>query len=397
MGLLLSVLFVFGCLFPVFVGAQGAPFPPVPVRSGGGLNPDISLDGLFAAGYFSKPENRQFGAHDPKRRGFTLQNLELTVTENVDPYFRAEGHLIFGLEGGESIVEVEEAFFTTLGLPYRLQVMAGQFFTRFGRQNPRHPHAWDFADQTLVNAVMFGGDGLRNLGVQVSTILPLPLYVEMIGSLQNADGETALSFLSVEGDTFAGRPIQGKAVRKTSDLLAMGRLILSADLRETVTGVFGFSRLSGPNGSGNSTETVIHGVDLFLKWKPLMTDHGWPFATLQGEAMRRCYEAGAAETSGGLLPEERFTTDGYYLQAAYGFTRRWVAAVRYGETDATEPSDPRTGRRRRAAFNITFYPSEFSKLRLQYNHDRLADSADPIHALFFQWEFLVGPHGAHTF
>ncbi|MFQ5950302.1 MAG: hypothetical protein ACE5J1_06420, partial [Nitrospiria bacterium] len=320
--LILSALL--GITTPLF--AQDGPLIRSQSKRVQGFNPDISLDGLFAAGYFSEPENLQFGAHDPNERGFTLQNLELTFTGVVDPFFRAEGHLIFGFEGGESFVEVEEAFMTTLGLPYGLQVMAGQFFTRFGRLNRLHPHAWDFADQTIINTLMFGGDGLRNLGVQISALLPLPFYLELIGSAQNAEGETATSFLSSTEETFAGRPILPKEIRSGDDLLYMGRLKSSFDVSETVTWVVGTSHLFGSNGTGIDTDTRIHGIDLFIKWKPLMTDHGWPFVTLQGEVMRRSYEAGEV----GPLPEETFNTDGFYIQSLYGFKRRWVAGLRYG-------------------------------------------------------------------
>ncbi|TAK03500.1 MAG: zinc-regulated TonB-dependent outer membrane receptor [Candidatus Manganitrophaceae bacterium] len=367
-------------------------------RSAQTLNPEISLDGLFSAATFSDPEHLQFGAHDPNKRGFTLQNLELTLAGNVDPYFRGEAHLIFGLEAGESFVEVEEAFLTTLSLPYGLQIMGGHFFTRFGRQNPLHPHAWAFTDQNMINTLMFGGDGLRSPGVQISVLLPLPFYLELIGSVQNAEGETASSFLFTPDETFAGRPILTRDVHDAGDLLTLGRIKSSFDLSETVSLVAGTSHLFGPNGTGENTATRIHGVDLFLKWEPLTADHGWPFVTLQGEAMRRSYEAGEATLDDGtVLSQERFETDGFYIQSLYGFKRRWVAGVRYERSDATDPVEPASGARWRASSNLTFYPSEFSKIRLQYNYDKSDDRDDPIHAVFVQYEFLIGAHGAHTF
>lgn len=362
------------------------------------LNPEISLDGLFAAGYFSEPDNLQFGAHDPNERGFTLQNLELTMADNVDPYFRAESHLIFGFEGGESVVEIEEAYVTTLSLPYGLQIIGGQFFTRFGRQNPIHPHAWDFADQTIVSTLMFGGDGLRNPGVQVSSLLPLHFYLEMIGSVQNGKGETATSFLFSPEETFAGRPIVKQEVHGLDDLLYMARLKTSFDLTETISLVAGTSHLFGSNGTGEDERTSIHGVDLYLKWRPLIADHGWPFVILQAEAMERSYEAGEVILSdGAFLSGKRFDNSGFYIQSLYGFKRRWVTGFRLEFADATDPIDPATGNRWRASTDLTFYPSEFSKIRFQYNYDKSDDLDDPIHALFLQFEFLTGAHGAHTF
>ncbi|MFQ5597189.1 MAG: hypothetical protein ACE5GK_03980 [Nitrospiria bacterium] len=388
---------ILGISSPLFAQEQFIGKSQGPPKATQRFNPDISLDGLFAAGYFSKPENLQFGAHDPTDRGFTLQNLELTMTGTVDPYFRAEGHLIFGLEDGESIVEVEEAHMTTLALPYGLQIMAGQFFTRFGRLNAQHPHAWDFVDQSVINTLMFGGDGLRNPGLQISALLPTSFYLEIIGSLQNAKGETAMSFLSSTETSFAGRPILEQAVNEADDLLSMGRLKVSFDFSETVTAVVGTSHLFGSNGTGTDTATRIHGIDFFVKWKPLRTDHGWPFVNIQGEAMQRSYEAGTATVDGTTLPRETFETEGFYLQSLYGFKRRWVAGLRYDFANATDPADPRTGDRRRLSANLSYYPSEFSKIRLQYNNDRSDDLAEAIHAVFLQFEFMIGAHAAHTF
>jgi hypothetical protein len=60
-------------------------------------------------------------------------------------------------------------------------------------------------------------------------------------------------------------------------------------------------------------------------------------------------------------------------------------------------TDPLRERRVRVSPDLTFYPSEFSKWRLQYNWDHLQTQEDNVHSVFLQWEFLIGTHGAHTF
>ena len=69
------------------------------------------------------------------------------------------------------------------------------------------------------------------------------------------------------------------------------------------------------------------------------------------------------------------------------------------ESDFTD--DPERQSRGRLSENVTWYPTEFSKLRLQYNHDFLeanefldSGSAD---SLFLQFEFGLGAHSAHKF
>jgi hypothetical protein len=45
---------------------------------------------------------------------------------------------------------------------------------------------------------------------------------------------------------------------------------------------------------------------------------------------------------------------------------------------------------------LTFYPSEFSKIRLQYNYDH-GELFGTDHSVWLQVEFLLGAHGAHKF
>ncbi|HWR21429.1 MAG TPA: hypothetical protein VN444_06165, partial [Verrucomicrobiae bacterium] len=141
---------------------------------------DISLDALFAAGTSTKREDSirrlQGGDHDPRKRGFTVQQVELSLTGAVDPYLTGEAHIIYLIdpEVGETRVELEEAFLTTQALPYGLQLKAGHFFTEFGLINPVHPHAWDWLDQPIINTRLFGPDGLRQTGVRLGWLTPLP-------------------------------------------------------------------------------------------------------------------------------------------------------------------------------------------------------------------------------
>lgn len=380
---------------------------PVPPASGPRSNPEISLDGLFAAGASTAAdlETLEIGAHDPNQRGFTVQNLELTLSGNVDPYFTAIGHLIFGIDReGESVLEIEEAYMTTTALPANLQLRAGQFFTQFGRLNPTHPHTWAFVDQPLINGRLFGGDGMRGPGVQVAYLIPIPVYAEAMVAAQNSQGETMSSFRGVPGGNLFGRTLIERQVEGIGGLVIAPRLTASFNPSDTQTALVGASGAFGPNGSGESARTQIYGIDFYYKWKPLRTVKGWPFVAWQTEVMNRNYDNAAVEDDpttvpDETLPEERLRDWGGYTQVAWGFTPRWVAGLRgeYVAGKNGDLTDPLRERRIRVAPSLTFYPSEFSKWRIQYNRDDVRSRDDIVHSVFLQWEFLIGTHGAHTF
>lgn len=359
---------------------------------------DISFDSLFTAGGSTARESEinrlQAGSHDPKKRGFTTQNLEFSMLGAVDPYFNGEAHLIYQIDStGESKVEVEEAFLTTQSLPYDLQAKAGTYFTEFGRLNPQHPHSWDFVDQPIINSRMFGGDGLRGPGARLSWFMPLPWYLEVFGGIQNANGETAFSFLNAAGKDFSGYMLIDRDVRSMKDLLYSARWLNSFDLNKETTFNLGFSSLWGPNASWTDTQTNIYGTDIYMKWKPLLNNRGFPFVSWQTELMKRDYEAG----------EEKVYLDdwGVYSQLLWGFKRNWVAGLRYDFADGNgKATDYLRDRRHRISSNLTWYLTEFSKLRLQYNYDKaqhINGNNGDEHSVWLQFEFMLGSHPKHKF
>lgn len=394
--------------------AAPAPAPSPPASSSPLRLIDISLDILGAVGGSSAPEAElrqlEAGGHDPKNQGFTLQNVELTLAGVVDPYLRGDSHIVFAIdEEGETIVEVEEAYLSTLDLPFHLELRAGQFFTAFGRINPTHPHSWDFVDQPVVNSRFMGPDGLRSPGAQLAWLTPLPFFAELALSVQNARGETLPSFLGVAGDSVAGRTLLEREVNGPEDLLYLARVRTSFDPLDTLTLLLGASALFGPNASGDETSTRIYGADLTLRWRPLESDRGWPFVAWQSEAMYRNYEAGAITgEDAALAPETSLGDLGFYSQLLWGFARPFVVGARYdlaqGEEHAValaeydSASDALRDERQRLSFVLSYYPSEFSKVRLQYNYDRAEFlSASAAHSTFLQFEILFGAHGAHKF
>lgn len=268
---------------------------------------DVSLDVVAAAGGSSAEDEQlvllQGGDHDPRQRGFTLQNVELSLLGAVDPFLTGEAHLIYFLDPeGESRFELEEAFVTSQSLPFGLaehglQLEAGHFFTEFGRLNPRHPHAWHWQDQPVILSRLFGEDGLRAPGVRLAWLTPLPWFSELHLGLQNASGETAVSFLAndevFEERPVGGRPFTDRRASSFADLLQLVRWVNALDLSDTWSGQLGLSFLHGPNATGPDARSFVYGADLVVKWRPLRGDRGWPFVVFESELVRRSYQADA--------------------------------------------------------------------------------------------------------
>lgn len=387
---------------------------PQPLAQAGRLKlMDISLDILAATGWSTERGasllDLQAGGHDPRARGFTLQNVELSFQGAVDPYFSAEAHLITLLDpAGETVFELEEAFAITQALPAGLALKAGQFFTEFGRLNPQHPHAWHWIDQPIVLSRFFGSDGMRAPGLRASWLTPLPWTSELMLGAQNAVGETMASFLAsdelYEERPVVRRPFVARDVASPADLVYLMRWVNGGEVRETLALQWGMSALSGPNATGPHAMTRIFGTDLVMKWRPANSFRGWPFVSWESEALVRRFRAAAfsgdRENSLPSFPAETMIDAGGYSQLLYGFSYRWASGIRYEWASAKRPkdeTDPFRNRRTRLSPLLTFMPSEYSRLRLQYNYDRAAQLTNGAHSVWLGFEWLFGAHPAHTF
>ena len=401
----------------------------------------------------------QGGGHDPKQRGFTLGQAEFSLSGAVDPYFTGEAHILTSVNPstGETALELEEAFLTSSALPYGLQLEVGHFLTEFGLINPQHPHFWDWIDQPVVNSRMFGGDGMRQAGFRASWLPPTPWFSEFHFGMQNAGGVTMASFLGgelahahgggnghgggdehghagedeqadehadehdhggedphaeeptggIQGDGIAGRPIVAQDVRGFGDFLYLTRWENSFNFTDDVTAVFGLSGLYGPNSTGRDADTWLYGLDMKWRWQPA-GNFGYPFLTWQTEIMKRDYHAAryTQETETGdfaSLPGRTLKDWGLYTQLLYGFQTRWAAGLRYeyaggsGHSIGGRKNDPFRDDRHRLSPLLVWRPSEFSRIRLQYNYDMASHLKNDAHTIWLGFEWLYGAHAAHNF
>ena len=94
--------------------------------------------------------------------------------------------------------------------------------------------------------------------------------------------------------------------------------------------------------------------------------------------------------------------DGFYVQALYQINR-WRIGARFDrmaifkdEVILAGEQQNYSGQPYRATGALEFNPTEFSRIRLQYNYDK----SDPRHGKsgnFLQLILAIGAHGAHAY
>ena len=335
--------------------------------------------------------------------GFTLGHTEITASAGVDDKFYGQMTLALVEHEGETEVELEEAYFETLGLGSGLTIRGGRFFSSAGYINQQHNHAWDFTDAPLVYRGLWG-DKYIDDGVRLSWIAPTDLFLELgaeafSGGRFPAGGEASsgsgsqVYFINAGGDFNVSHSWQA------------GLSLYTAEIKD---------RDSGGHDHGGATEVPsftgdsdVTGLNIVYKWAPNGNIKNQNFK-LQGEYFKR--DEDGSVVLEGSLPLEETTYDGdqagYYLQAVFQFMPQWKTALRYDwlESDnrgsdeevleeaglANEGIDPE-----RWSAMLEWNPSEFSRVRLQYNRDESYEDTDD--QIFLQYTMSLGAHGAHTY
>ena len=259
---------------------------------------------------------------------------------------------------------------------------------------------------------------MRGPGARVAWLAPTEQFTELTVGVHNANGETMTSFLANE-EVYGERPIGGRfftdrEVRSGADMVYTARASTVFDLSDTQGLGLGASALFGPNPTGGSADTVIYGADFVWRWKPLDSERGYPFVKVQGEVMARGFRA-AEQTDAAdplnpvTLPGETLEDYGGYLQGLYGFTVGWAAGLRVdwasGSGDSYDASSQSFGRdqdvyrtdRLRISPMLAWKPSEFSRIRLQYDYDDSDHLEGPAHSVWLGFEVLIGSHPPHAY
>jgi hypothetical protein len=377
-----------------------------------GFNPAISLilDGRFASFDNDSEEYELPGfalgnEAGLGEKGFSVGHSELLMSANIDDRFFGKITLAFAEHEGETETELEEAFIQTLGLGNGLTLKAGRFLSEIAYLNQQHPHAWDFADAPLIYRGLFG-DQLIDDGVQMTWLAPTDIFLQLgaellSGSRFPAAGSTNgigawTAFTHLGGDIGIAHSWQlGLSHWQTNNI----------EGRESGGHAHGDTATETPSFSGDSK---INALALVYKWAPSGNPNNQHFK-FQFEYFDR-KENGDVSMLGSGSPLEMTSYDGHqkgwYAQAVYKFKPRWQAGFRYDYLDSNNRGsdtdvlaeaglDNEGHSPQRYSATLDWLPSEFSRLRLQYNQDK--SYAETDHQLFLQYTMSLGSHAAHQF
>jgi hypothetical protein len=112
---------------------------------------------------------------------------------------------------------------------------------------------------------------------------------------------------------------------------------------------------------------------------------------------------GIAERGVPLADDYRSSQSGWYLQSVYLFAPRWRVGARYDSLDSgtprytLAPAGLRSANPDRLSLMLDWNPSEFSRLRAQYDWDDARDDGETDRILRLQYIYGIGAHGAHKY
>ena len=366
--------------------------------------PDERYDELTVPGTVASSD------HEAPHRGFNLNYAEITFYSIVDPYFE----LFAVLHVSEHHLHLEEAYFLTKKLPAGSQLKAGKFLSGFGRMNEQHEHYWDFADRPLIQEAVFGVEGLNEIGARVAWVAPFDTYLMVGGEVLMGENEASFGRTGIHAPSgsFDEESVNGPGL-----FVGYGRTSLDigdASLLFGVSAGRGATRIDEgfsaglADGEALAGHTLVYGGDLTIKY---FID-AMRYLTVQSEFLHRSTDATLYTEAVPPMPQSspfEQCQSGFYCQAVAKLGLQWRAGIRWDLLMQNEIVE--AGLRQdlpenlpRLSAMVEFNPTEFSRLRLQYNYDRSRyDPADAgftgttVHELSLQVNLAIGAHGAHAF
>jgi len=273
-------------------------------------------------------------------------------------------------------VSVEEIYVEWLTLPLNTRLKVGKFRQQFGTLNRWHPHALPSVDLPFALRNLFGHDGLVGLGVGLDWQLPGLFATTSTLTLEVVNADNPIAFAGSDFD----------------DPAFLLRWAPFFDLGPATYFELGLTGMVGPNGETDSSDTTLGSIDFNFVWEPVDRAK-YRGVELRGQYIHSDYEADT----------ETFRTDSFFTYLSWKFARRWIAGVRYDNAGVPNPHvlphhDDLNDDPREIAWSpyLTFWQSEFVRLRAQYQHVsrdfEWEYGPEDDNRVMVQVTFAAGPH-----
>ena len=311
----------------------------------------------------------------------SLREMELGLQGALDPFARAD-FFISSEDGGAPTIE--EGYITWLYLPFGLQAKAGIFRTNFGKMNRTHRPEIDQMDYPRPIKNFLGEEGQREPGISISKILqnPWDVYSELTGEILTPSDE------GVKGrDQIYLAHLKNFFTVTDSSSIELGFSFQTRDISDVDDATL----------TERNFRQTMEGIDLTFRWRPpgqkLYKSFTW-----QTEFFASQREAGSFDDDGITEDVKDVNSPGFYTFGQYQLTRRLFAGLRFDYSQfTTNDKDSEWA----ITPYLTFWQSDFSRLRLEYTHLERDSDTTPVeegdNSLTLQATFSLGKHRPHPF
>jgi hypothetical protein len=334
------------------------------------FNPTITV---FGNGLF-RYDDRPVGEDDERAdKVFSIREVEIDFRAAVDPF--ADAVVIAAFEAelpGTFEAGIEEGYVTIKTLPIPvlddpplgLKLRFGRFRADIGRVNRIHLHDLPQVTRPLVIEEFYGEEGYVADGASAQLFLPF------------FDEGSALELIAQVAT--GGGPAIADAPRRFPAFVGHLRWFRTfADAHNFDLSLIFHGGRVDPDGAHWST---VYSADFLYKWKPL---RGGEF---------RSFVLGGQVFYARTLGTEPY---GYFAFGQYQLSRETYLGVRW---DDTRTLADETLKRRAIGGFLSWYPSEFLRLRFGYER-RLSEleEEDRRNSFFAEINFVFGAHPPEPF
>lgn len=342
-----------------------------------GFNPDIALVGTVQAQLTEDSTNGE------GRDTIAMKELELNLSQYVDPYSRLDAVVSFNDALETQNTEIEEAYYTHWGLPFGVQGQIGKFRSKIGKQNLLHTHQLDTVDYPLVIQNFFGEEGLASSGVRLQNWVPNPwnIPIELTGEVLRGNNGASFSGIS-------RRPIFNAHLKTFFEPSENSTLELGGTL------MFGDENPRIADDSGTLLPVIARGQDRFGV-HVVGADATFTKNLSEGRVVKFQNEVYVEDrgSNSSIQPVNINTVPwGFYSLLDYRMSPKFSVGIRFDYLEPLAVTDQHVQTTAISPY-LTFWQSEFASFRLQYSHsDPASADAESDNAIYLQANFLIGSH-----